>query len=301
MSVVTETYKRVGSLEIRADLEIPRIGASAVVVWIHGGALINGGRDWVPAWLRGACREHGFALVSTDYRLAPETKLAEIVRDIEDLFLWLRHEAPHRLPMDVDRVAAIGESAGGYLALTAGYRASPPPDAVVALYGYGDLIGEWYSRPSTHACHAGVDLTQDELDRITSGAPIADGGDRDGDGHAFYRHCRRHGTWPTAVSGWDPDGEAERFRAFMPVANVDARYPPTLLVHGHDDTDVPYERSSEMADALARHDREHRLLGIPGAEHGFAGADPAAVEAARDEVVAFLARYLRSGVPAVRR
>ena len=288
----SDTYKRVGDLPISVDLTIPPAGASAIVVWIHGGALINGDRDSVPGWLSESCAERDLALASIDYRLAPETKLPGIVGDVEDAFSWLRTVAPERFPVAADRIAAVGESAGGYLALAAGFRVQPRLDAVVSLYGYGDLIGAWYSSPSAHPCHDGEDLTPDEIVRFMSGPPVADGRLRDGDGYAFYRHCRRHGTWPTAVSGWDPDREAERFRPFMPVANVSDRYPPTILVHGSDDTDVPYERSAEMAEELARHGVEHALIEIPGGEHGFAGADPAAVTAARSEVVAFLRRHL---------
>ena len=212
--------------------------------------------------------------------------------DVEDAFRWLRTSAGQRFPTTADRIAAVGESAGGYLALTAGFRIEPHLDAVVSLYGYGDLIGPWYSRPSAHPCHQGADLTPDEITRLMSGPPVAEGRLREGDGHAFYRHCRRYGTWPTAVSGWDPDKEAERFLPFMPIANVTDRYPPTILVHGSDDTDVPYDRSTEMAAELERHGVEHRLIEIPAAEHGFAGADPAAVAAARDEVIAFLRGHL---------
>ena len=288
----SDTYKRLGDLSISVDLTIPPAGASAVVVWIHGGALINGDRDSVPGWLSEACVEGDLALASIDYRLAPETKLPGIVGDVEEAFRWLRTVAPERYAIAADRIAAVGESAGGYLALAAGFRVQPALDAVVSLYGYGDLIGAWYSRPSPHACHRGTDLAPDEIARLTAGPPVADGRLRDGDGGAFYLQCRRHGTWPIVVSGWDPDREAERFRPFMPVANVTDRYSPTMLVHGYDDTDVPYERSAEMAAEFSRHGVEHRLLGIPGAEHGFAGADPSAVAAARDEVAAFLRRHL---------
>ena len=290
--IAAETFKRVDDLSLRVDLAIPPTGASAIVVWIHGGALINGDRDSVPGWLSAACSESDLALASIDYRLAPETKLPSIVGDVEDAFRWLRTVAPGRFPVVPGRIAAVGESAGGYLALTAGFRVQPPPDAVVSLYGYGDLIGPWYSRPSRHSCHDGEDLTPEQIDRFMSGRPVAEGRLRDGDGHAFYRHCRRHGAWPTAVSGWDPRWEAERFRPFMPFANVGDRYPSTILVHGSDDTDVPYERSVEMAGELARHGVEHSLLEIPGGEHGFAGAEPAAVAAARGEVLTFLRHHL---------
>jgi acetyl esterase/lipase len=288
----TYPYKHVGGLAIEADVyRETRRHAGSAVVWIHGGALINGNRAYVPTWLREACADHGLALVSVDYRLAPETKLAEIVEDVVDAVRWLRAEGP-RLDVDPDRIAVVGESAGGYLTLTAGFRVDPHPAALVSLYGYGGLIGDWYTQPSPHPCHHELRLSEREADRLAAGPPIADDRQRDGNGTAFYQFCRQHGSWPRAVSGWDPERDAARFEALMPVANVTEDYPPTLLIHGDLDTDVPFDESARMADQLTRHGVEHRLLRIAGAEHGFAGAEPPTIDAAMAEATAFLCRHL---------
>ena len=166
----------------------------------------------------------------------------------------------------------LGGSAGGYLTLTSGYRVRPRPNALVSFWGYGDLIGEWYSSPSPHERHRRVVMTEEEALAQVSGPPIANAADREGDGGAFYQYCRQHGIWPQQVSGWDPGKEAEKFFPYMPLKNVTADYPPTLLVHGTADTDVPYEQSQMMAAELDRRGIEHRLLTVEGAEHGLAGA-----------------------------
>lgn len=49
--------------------------------------------------------------------------------------------------LDPDRLAVVGHSAGGYLTLTAGYRISAAPKALISFYGYGNLVGDWYSQP----------------------------------------------------------------------------------------------------------------------------------------------------------
>jgi alpha/beta hydrolase fold len=75
---MTHVYKRVEELSIRADsYRFDEQPSRPVVVWIHGGALINGHRESVPAWLTEVCRAQRFVLVSIDYRLAPETQLPE--------------------------------------------------------------------------------------------------------------------------------------------------------------------------------------------------------------------------------
>jgi len=289
----TLTYKRVGDLSIDVDVyRDPTWTDRPVVVWIHGGALIMGNREEVPAWLLEACREDRYILASIDYRLAPETKLAEIVQDLHDAFTWLRAEGPGRFGADPDLIGAVGGSAGGYLALTAGFRVLPRITAVVSHWGYGDLIGDWYAKPSPHPCHHQVTPTAEEAYRQVAGPPISDDRDRDGNGWIFYQFCRQHGVWPMEVSGWDPERDRERFLTLMPVANVTAEYPPTLLVHGELDTDVPHDRSELMAAELANHGVEHRLLSIAGAEHGLDGADPTSIDGALRESRTFLRTHL---------
>ena len=46
------------------------------------------------AALRTALIGAGFAILSIDYRLAPETKLPEIFNDVRDAFRWAREDAP---------------------------------------------------------------------------------------------------------------------------------------------------------------------------------------------------------------
>ena len=41
-----------------------------------------------------------------------------------------------------------------------------------------------------------------------------------------------------------------------------AEYPPTLLIHGTKDTDVPYEQSKSMAEELARKKVTHELITV---------------------------------------
>ena len=203
-----------------------------VVVWIHGGALINGNREGISQRLKDATLKAGHVLVSIDYRLAPETQLPGIIADVEDALKWVHDEGPKLFHADPDRVAVVGGSAGGYLTLAAGYRARPRPVALVAFWGYGDLVGPWYSRPSPHPRHNKPKVSREKALEQVRGAPIADARDRKGDGRAFYLYCRQTGAWPKAVTGWDPDKEADKFAPFMPLKNVTRDYPPTLLVHG---------------------------------------------------------------------
>jgi acetyl esterase/lipase len=290
----TYTYKTVGELAIKADVYgRDANGPRPVVVWIHGGALIMGSRADVSGRVKKHMLDAGYALVSLDYRLAPETQLPEIIGDIENAFEWIRKDGPRLFNIDSARIAVAGGSAGGYLTLASGFRVRPRPTVLLSLWGYGDLIGDWYSKPSPHPCHHQIKLTRDEALRQVSGPPISDARDRRGDGGAFYQYCRQTGTWPKAVSGWDPINEAEMFHPFMPVKNVSADYPPTVMIHGTADTDVPFEQSVMMAEQFKMHNVPYELLSIPGGEHGLGGGDPALINSAYAKAFAFVDEHLR--------
>ena len=219
-------------------------------------------------------------LVSIDYRLAPETALPEIIEDVEDAFAWVRKEGRGLYRADTGRIAVAGGSAGGYLTLMTGYRVKPRPTVLLSLWGYGDLIGDWYSTPSPHARHHTSKMSREEAFAQVSGAAVSDARDRKGDGGGFYQYCRQTGTWPKAVSGWDPQREGGKFFPYMPVKNVTAEYPPAFLIHGTADTDVPHEQSVMMAAEMKRRGVRHELVSVAGAEHGLAGGEAKIVEAA---------------------
>lgn len=295
VSPQTHVYKRVHGLETHADVHLPTVGGAPrpVVVYLHGGSLINGRRQSVEKWQPlSPLLAAGVIVVSLDYRLAPETKLPGIVADIEDGFRWVREQGPGLFGADPQRVAVGGSSAGGYLALVAATRV-PGLRAVMAEMSYGDLLAAWQMRPSVHRPHyEDSNLSEAEAWRQVSGPPVANGRDRAGDGGAFNDFIRRTAQWPKAVTGWDPRTEAERYTPYLPVKQVTAAHPPTFLLHGRNDSDVPFSQPEAMAAEFARHGVKHRLVGIEGAEHGWRGVPPETVAARQREGTNFLLDHL---------
>ncbi len=292
----TETYKRVGALEIKADIH----GATGearkpVLVWIHGGALMGGSRNNISKDQLALYLDAGYAVISIDYRLAPETKLPGIISDLEDAFTWVREEAPQRYAINPDRLAVAGHSAGGYLTLMAGFRVQPRPRALVSFYGYGDIVGDWYSKPDPYYSSRPAVTREEALAGI--GARETTGEGLGAERFKFYLYCRQQGLWPQEVSGRDPVAEPSFFVPFSPASRVTPEYPPTLLLHGDADTDVPYAQSVQMAEALARHGVSHELITIPKGPHVFdhvgggVKGNPE-VRAAFDRVLGFLRTHV---------
>lgn len=285
----THVYKTVGELDIKAEVySYADTKIRPVVVWLHGGALINGGRQAISGRVRQFAKDNDFVLVSFDYRLAPETRLPEIIADLEDAFKWLRSEGPKKFRIDPKRIAVTGGSAGGYMTFTSGYRVKPSPTVLLAFWGYGDLVGPWYSEPSPHPRHNRITVTAKDALAQVKGPPVANAQDREGNGSMFYLYCRQTGTWPKAVSGWNPHAQPERFFPYMAAKNVTREYPPTAMIHGTEDTDVPFEQSAMMANEFKRQGVRHLLLPVQNGEHGLSGADRRDIDAAYKRAFAFV-------------
>ncbi len=273
-----------------------------VILWLHGGGLIFGGRGMLPADERKQFLQAGYVVAAVDYRLGPETKLPLILQDVDDAYRWIQEKGPTLFSADPNRVAIVGQSAGAYLALMAGVRVHPSPKAIVSFYGYGDIAGEWYGRPSASFLNQRRVTKQEAFrvvsDRVLSQSPVRPRED-------FYIYCRQNGLWPREIAGFDPLTQTEKLNNLSPERLVGPRYPPTLLLHGDRDSDVPYQLSERMAAALQRQGVEHRLIKMKGFNHLFDvfpdGLPPEAkpiglqnrkVAAAFQEVLSFLSRYL---------
>ena len=290
----TYTYKTVDGINVQADVYRPDDDkVRPVLVWIHGGALIVGSRTQVPQELRDLCRAEGYALVSLDYRLAPEVKLPAVVEDVRDAFGWLREQGPRLLHIDPDRVVVAGGSAGGYLTLMTGFAVKPRPRALVAYWGYGDVDGDWYTKPSPHYRKQALVAREEAYKAV--GTQVLTGAEGDA-GRArgrFYLYLRQNGLWTKEVTGLDPEKDRKDLDAYCPVRNVSADYPPALLIHGTEDTDVPYEQSADMAKELARHKVAHELVTVKGAGHGLSGGDRKLVDEANAKAAAFIREHLK--------
>jgi acetyl esterase/lipase len=288
----THTYKTVGELPIKADVyRLPGDDIRPVLVWIHGGALITGQRTGPSAEQRQRYLDAGFVIVSIDYRLAPETKLPGILADVKDAFRWVREKGPELYKIDPKRVAVVGHSAGGYLTLMTGFAVEPRPQALVAFYGYGDIDGHWYAKPDPFYRRVRPLVSREDAYKAIGTKEIAEGNVK---GRSdFYMYCRQNGLWPKEVAGFDPEKEPRAFDPFCPIRNVTKDYPPTLLLHGDTDTDVPYQQSVDMDKELKRVGVPHDFIALKGYGHGFdgKGLKDEKVGAAFDQVVAFLKKH----------
>ncbi|MFI0816311.1 alpha/beta fold hydrolase [Streptomyces sp. NPDC021098] len=152
------SYDRVEGRTLRAGLWAPRKahpqGKKPMVVWIHGGGFATGSRyqragDY--RWLA----NHGYPVLSIDYRLTPPPRWKDASDDVVCAMSRLARLA-RPYGVDTSRTVLVGGSAGGSLALNVAYgldtgrvassctaRLPEPPVAVAGFYPAADLKGTW--------------------------------------------------------------------------------------------------------------------------------------------------------------
>ena len=137
----THIYKTMPTCQLHADIyKLEGSDRRPGIIWIHGGGLVFGNRGMLPLEQIELYLAAGYTIISIDYRLAPETKLKGILEDVKDAYNWVHRKGADLFGIDPDCLIIIGHSAGGYLALMAGFSVYPRPKALVS-FAWGSRYG----------------------------------------------------------------------------------------------------------------------------------------------------------------
>jgi acetyl esterase/lipase len=127
----------VPALRIRYRADAPRH-----ILFVHGGGYVCGHAEGASSVAALLAREADAEVLLPRYRLAPEHPHPTAVQDVVAMFRWLLAGGVDGEVVDPARVAVVGESAGGGLALAAVgelVRAGTPPAALVTWSPLADL------------------------------------------------------------------------------------------------------------------------------------------------------------------
>ncbi|MER9442605.1 alpha/beta hydrolase [Mesorhizobium sp. M0340] len=174
----------------------------AMVVYYHGGGFVLGGLDSHDDICAEICAGTGFAVLSADYRLAPEHLHPAAFEDALAVFEWAA--ATTGLP-----IVLCGESAGGNLAAAVAQATRRHPRrAIGQVLIYPELGGDELDGPELDGkARTGSYIEHAEAPLLTL---------RDVE---FYRHIR-------AAKGQSPDDPT-----FSPLNDSDfSGLPPTVIV-----------------------------------------------------------------------
>lgn len=215
-----------------ADLYLPATPRPPVVCLLHGGFWrMPYGRDQMDA-VAADLVSRGFAVWNLEYRRlgSPGAEWPAILEDVAAGIDHLALLAGEDADLDLDRVAAVGHSAGGHLALWAGgrHRSSIAPAPRVSV-------------------RAAVGL-----------APIAD--------LALAYEQSVGGEVVAELLGGTPRELPERCRAGSPIEMLPLGV-RQLILHGTADDAVPIELSRRYARAASTAGDAVELVELPGAGH----------------------------------
>ena len=111
-----------GDLPVRIYRPDRDTGALPAFVYYHGGGHVIGNLDTHDAVARNLCNGARCAVVSVDYRLAPEHKFPAAAEDAFAAVRWCAAHGPE-IGVDPGQIAVGGDSAGGNLAAVAALMA----------------------------------------------------------------------------------------------------------------------------------------------------------------------------------
>ena len=135
-----------------------------VIAYFHGGGFVAGGLTVVDEPLRALANDVGAIVVAVTYRLAPEHKFPAATDDTYAALRWVAENA-RTFGGDPERLAVMGDSAGGNLAAVAAQRArdegGPSLAAQVLVYPVVDPTAQL---PSRTECGEGYVITARGLD-----------------------------------------------------------------------------------------------------------------------------------------
>ncbi len=161
-----EEVQRVEELELNGvplRIYTPHSANGSAILYTHGGGWIGGHLGVCDEPVRAIANETGAVVVATTYRLAPEARFPCQANDVFAALEWL-HANAARLAIDPERVALIGDSAGGNLMAVTAIRARDaglPLAAQVLIY---PVIDKRCQGASKSECAEGYLITKAAVD-----------------------------------------------------------------------------------------------------------------------------------------
>jgi len=252
------TYVTANNYEAKLDVYRPKDNTDVhpTLLYFHGGGMVNGTKE-ATAFTFLPFLEKGWTVVNVEYRLARVSLAPAAIEDGRCALRWVYQHAKEN-KFDTNRIVTMGNSAGGNLALMLGYLpASSEFDRQCP--GNDDLkvaaVLDWYG--------------------ITDWNDLLDGPN----------------TRPYALTwfGSQPD-RRQIAKSVSPLTYVRSGLPPTIMIQGNGDPNVPYDQSVRLRKALEDAHVANQLVTIQANTHG--NFSESQMNDAYVQLWAFLAKYL---------
>lgn len=221
------------------------------VVFVTGGGFIAAPKTrYIQQRVRIA--EAGYVVASVEYRIIPNGRYSDAVKDVKSAIRYLRAHA-ETFNIDPERIAVMGDSAGGYMSAMVGTSNG------VKEFDEGEYL-EFSSDVK-----AAIDIYGlSDLTKVAADFPP--------EVQEIYTHS---GSSPAVyVNGLPPFGEGgsvlstpDKAKAANPITYISAKSAPFLLMHGDKDSLVSPSQTELLHNALIEAGIESTLYVVECAEH----------------------------------
>ena len=250
--VVFARYYTWPQAELKMDVFAPLDGKKhPAVILIPGGAWIAAPKS---AWYQLAMKlaENGFTAVPIEYRVIGAADYTEIIGDAKAAVRFIRANAD-KFNIDGSKIAVMGASAGGYLAVMLGVTGEK--------FNVVDNMDQSSAVQAVIDCFGLTDMTRAADD-------FSDEKKKD-----YYSPSSFPSVFVNGVSGYKGRhggsilDTPETARDSNPLNYIDEKTPPFLIFHGDADKTVSVSQSKILHEALTAHNIDSTLYIINGGEH----------------------------------
>ncbi|CAO1628861.1 unnamed protein product [Parajaminaea phylloscopi] len=279
----TFTFVTHGSLAVEVDVLLPEHATSApmpLLIWYHGGGLVQGNRKAIaPHHLR-AVDELGIVLVSPDYRLTPQIRVPELQDDLVALTSYVEDDLRKDLSavgetvsLDLGRIAISGSSAGGWIALWMGLGMLPQiaPSflsgvrAIAPIYPITTMDHPFFLDKQVPFLGR-VDIPEESFAPFKDpNGPVTSNTADQPLRNKLYMHAQQEALFPSLLfssaqrsEGWLQRTDVVRFIRSAGEREESRTWAPVYMVHGELDKAVAIDQARQVDHALR--DTGHSVL-----------------------------------------
>jgi acetyl esterase/lipase len=232
------------------DISVPHGAVRGIILFIHGGIWMYGGKENRPTFLD-SFRDR-FMVAAMNHRYIDQTvHIGDLEADVADAVAYIRDFSQQK-QLDPGRLIIMGHSSGAHLALLYAYKRhgdSPIPLAFcVDMAGPADMsdIAFLYNFKKLRLEKLFYGLAEKGFDYHIVEGDITD-------------------------EGYSEAGK-KALAAFSPIFYAAADSPPTIIVHDATDKLVPYANSAALNSVLNVHGVDHYFMALYSGIGHFLGA-----------------------------
>lgn len=227
------SYKKAGNWQGVMDLFIPQKTKkpTALILFVHGGGWTQGSKGTANQFK--VYFKQGYAVATIEYRLAKDAPAPAAVEDVRSAICFLLSNAKYNI--DPNKIVLMGGSAGGHLALLAGYMENDKR----------------------------FDVDCDYKKPIKIAAVIDKFGITDVWEYINSKSGSRNAIWLG-----DKAKDQEFAKLLSPLTYVKKTSPPTFIVHGTADPSVNYQQSVRLKEALDKNGVKNQMITVQDGLHG---------------------------------